>query len=151
MKLVEDRNYFVCEHCTTFHFAKPDQDGVQVLEDHSRLTCPRCRMPLTAAVVEGQKSLHCESCRGLLVTNSTFGHIVGVRRSRFDGSKLPPVPFDPAELDRAVACPACQRRMDTHPYGGPGPVVVDTCPECTLIWLDHGELAKIERAPGSRW
>jgi Zn-finger nucleic acid-binding protein len=38
--------------------------------------------------------------------------------------------------------------MDVHPYYGPGAVVLDSCARCTLIWLDHGEIAAIERAPG---
>jgi Zn-finger nucleic acid-binding protein len=151
MKFVDGRNYFVCEHCTTFHFTNPDQDGVQVLEQHSRAMCPRCQTQLAAATVEGKSVLHCETCKGLLATNGAFGHIVSVRRDRSGGSTVSPVPFDPQELDRRIACPACQRLMDTHPYGGPGPVVVDTCPECEFIWVDHGELAKIERAPGARW
>ena len=149
MKFVDGRDYFVCPFCTTFHFSKPDQDGVRVFESHSRAKCPRCQTALAAATVEGKSVLHCETCKGLLATNGAFGHIVRVRRERYGRSTVSPVPIDPKELDRRISCPACQRPMDTHPYYGPGPVVVDTCPECELIWLDHGELATIERAPGS--
>jgi Zn-finger nucleic acid-binding protein len=39
--------------------------------------------------------------------------------------------------------------MDVHPYYGPGNVVIDTCGKCGLVWLDHGEMAVIENAPGS--
>jgi hypothetical protein len=38
--------------------------------------------------------------------------------------------------------------MDTHPYYGPGNVVVDNCARCAVIWLDCGELAAIRDAPG---
>ena len=149
MNFVEGRDYFVCEFCTTFHFNKPDQDGVQVFESHSRASCPRCQTPLAAATMEGKSVLHCDTCKGLLATNASFGHIVRVRRERFGRSNSTPVPIDPKEFNRHISCPACQRPMDTHPYYGPGAVVVDTCPGCELIWLDHGELAAIERAPGS--
>jgi Zn-finger nucleic acid-binding protein len=40
--------------------------------------------------------------------------------------------------------------MDVHPYYGPGSQVIDSCPHCRLVWLDAGELAAIERAPGRR-
>jgi Zn-finger nucleic acid-binding protein len=53
--------------------------------------------------------------------------------------------FSPDELKRSLKCPKCRQRMDTHPFYGGGRVVVDTCPKCTLIWLDAGELAVIER------
>lgn len=150
LKFVEGRDYFVCEFCTTFHFNKPNQDGVHVLESYSGAMCPRCQAPLAVATVEGKSVLHCEKCKGLLASNRSFGHIVSVRRERYGRSNASPMPFDPQELNRRIECPACQRLMDTHAYGGPGPVVVDTCPECEFIWLDHGELAKIERAPGAR-
>jgi hypothetical protein len=35
--------------------------------------------------------------------------------------------------------------MDTHPYFGGGNVVVNTCERCSVIWLDAGKLALIER------
>jgi Zn-finger nucleic acid-binding protein len=38
--------------------------------------------------------------------------------------------------------------MTTHPYYGPGNVVIDNCPACAVIWLDHGELTAIRDAPG---
>jgi Zn-finger nucleic acid-binding protein len=38
--------------------------------------------------------------------------------------------------------------MDVHPYYGPGNVVIDTCIDCRVLWLDHGELRKIRDAPG---
>jgi len=38
--------------------------------------------------------------------------------------------------------------MATHPYYGPGNVVIDSCGQCELIWLDFGELEQIVAAPG---
>jgi Zn-finger nucleic acid-binding protein len=37
--------------------------------------------------------------------------------------------------------------MDTHFYAGPGNVIVDTCDDCSLLWLDRGELTRIVHAP----
>jgi hypothetical protein len=36
--------------------------------------------------------------------------------------------------------------METHPYYGPGNIVVDTCSECGYLWLDHGEISRVENA-----
>ena len=38
--------------------------------------------------------------------------------------------------------------MTTHPYYGPGNVVMESCDSCNLVWLDHGELQQIVDAPG---
>ena len=38
--------------------------------------------------------------------------------------------------------------MSTHPYFGPGNVVIDNCEACELVWLDFGELKQIVNAPG---
>jgi hypothetical protein len=37
----------------------------------------------------------------------------------------------------------------THPYYGPGNVVLDSCESCELVWLDFGELKQIVDAPGN--
>jgi Zn-finger nucleic acid-binding protein len=39
-------------------------------------------------------------------------------------------------------------RLETHPYYGPGNVVIDSCAACDVIWLDFGELKQIVDAPG---
>jgi hypothetical protein len=38
--------------------------------------------------------------------------------------------------------------MATHPYFGPGNVVIDSCEPCELVWLELGELKQIVDAPG---
>lgn len=37
--------------------------------------------------------------------------------------------------------------MDTHYYGGPGNVILDSRSVCYWNWLDTGELWRIVRAP----
>ena len=38
--------------------------------------------------------------------------------------------------------------MSTHPYYGPGNIVIDSCEGCDAVWLDFGELTQITDAPG---
>ena len=38
--------------------------------------------------------------------------------------------------------------MVTHPYLGPGAIVIDTCETCDCLWLDAGELKRVVDAPG---
>ena len=39
--------------------------------------------------------------------------------------------------------------METHFYAGPGHVIVDSCENCSELWLDGGELMRIVHASGS--
>ena len=75
MQLVDERDYFVCRYCTTFHFpneAATSSDGVNVLGESSELACPVCEAALVAGAIEGRRVLHCEACRGVLATNDDF-------------------------------------------------------------------------------
>ena len=65
------------------------------------------------------------------------------RETSVDAARQP----DWHDLDRRINCPQCHQTMDTHPYGGGGNVIIDDCENCSLNWLDYGELDKIVRAP----
>ena len=82
--------------------------------------------------------------------SQSLGELINELRSSYQGADDRPQPIDPRELDVFHNCPACWESMESHPYYGPGNVVLDTCSTCKLAWLDHGELAKIVRAPGLR-
>ncbi len=153
MRLVAKRNYFVCDFCTTFKFPekkKTGSDRVQTIGVKSETLCPICEMDLTEALIERYPVLHCEKCRGVLATNDEFLKIVRKIRSESKDVQRDHVAINPTELKRQVGCPRCSKTMDVHPYYGPGAVVIDTCPRCQVIWLDHGEISVIETAPGHR-
>jgi Zn-finger nucleic acid-binding protein len=65
------------------------------------------------------------------------------------GAGAAPVAGDKDDLRRKINCPQCHRPMDAHFYAGPGNVVIDSCEECCLIWLDRGALMRIVHAPES--
>lgn len=80
-----------------------------------------------------------------------FGTVVGERRAKRAGLEpAEPRPIDTAAYQRKIQCPVCTKSMETHPYYGPGNVVVDTCGDCGYVWLDHGELKRIEEASWMR-
>jgi hypothetical protein len=69
-----------------------------------------------------------------------------LRAHRETPAEIPHHP-DPHELDRHIRCPQCHEEMDTHPYAGPGNVIIDNCERCEANWLDYGELRRIVQAP----
>ena len=151
MELFERRRYYFCKYCGTFQFIEgPAGDGIQVLQRRGDgASCPLCTAPLARSLLDNAHAVqYCEKCRGVLIERPTFALAVQQRRARATGPGTPPAAVDRRELERRVTCPTCQTRMDVHPYYGPGNVVIDTCRQCDLVWLDFGELQQIDEAPG---
>ena len=151
MELVAARGYFFCRYCGSFHFPETaGDDGIRILGANGpRLPCVACNQPLATALLDESVNVqYCGNCRGVLMPRRSFATVVQKRRAWATGQPGPPVPLNRAELDRKVMCPACKTAMATHPYYGPGNVVMDSCEKCELVWLDFGELKQIVNAPG---
>ena len=153
MTPVDGRNYLSCGFCHTFHFPtelENSADRITPLVQQGNLACPVCEQDLEVGALDGVHAMFCRQCRGLLIPNEHFAQVVTGRRREYSGREQTPVPIDPTQYERLLDCARCGGRMEVHPYHGPGNVVVDSCAACHLLWLDHGELAAIERAPGQR-
>lgn len=145
LKAVPGRHYLQCPYCLSFHFPTQEQDGVLPGTEFSGHACPVCAHLLVRASIEGIEAHWCENCHGILLSRRNFTQVVEVRRAMhrkgYDVDEVVEV------LDitpRRLRCPNCHNFMETHPYFGPGHVVIDTCGDCHLIWLDPGELTRID-------
>ena len=151
MELFAARGYFFCRYCGSFDFpAGTADDGLRVLgEESDAKSCAVCAKPLASALLdESHPVRYCRHCRGVLLGRASFATVVQRRRAWATDQPGPPIPLDRSHLERKVSCPACRKRMETHPYYGPGNVVIDSCAGCELVWLDFGELKQIVAAPG---
>jgi Zn-finger nucleic acid-binding protein len=148
MRLVLEKGYYDCAHCTTMVFPEENEEGIRILDEVSETGCPVCRIPLVYGFVDRTQMLYCRKCRGMLLNQDIFLKVVRYLRAESSGPPVEPPPMNPRELERQVACPECGQSMSTHPYGGPGNIVVDNCAHCSIIWLDHDEFERIIRAPG---
>ena len=83
----------------------------------------------------------------MLISIGAFVAAIADLRALRQGTAPAGRPPDPRSLDRHINCPQCGGLMETHPYLGPGNVIIDTCEYCELHWLDHNELERIVRAP----
>lgn len=148
-----DHHYY-CHSCENHEFALPLQDckdGIQPLDRPTDFRCPVCvDQNLEVGKVVGSQVCFCGHCRGFVVDSESFGVLVRQLRAEFLGNDDRPTMMNQQQLEHIRHCPACAQKMNTHPYYGPGNVVIDSCPHCKLTWLDHSELAKIKRAPGRR-
>lgn len=77
-----------------------------------------------------------------------FAKVVVRLRAQASGPPDEPKPVDREACERQVRCPSCRQLMHTHPYAGPGNIVIDVCLDCAVIWLDYGEFRAVIDAPG---
>jgi Zn-finger nucleic acid-binding protein len=150
MVLSNTQSYSQCLHCGSFYFPERHDDGVKIIGGPSEShPCPECGKRLSPATLDDHRRvLYCTNCRGVLLPRSVFATVVQTRRAWTTAPPAPPVPLDRPALERVVRCPSCAKSMATHPYHGPGNIVIDTCDACDVIWLGTGELARAIDAPG---
>ncbi len=148
-----------CDYCHAVFYPGEEDDGVVVSAQQADSAvnpaetnpsidqaCPLCNLPLVQAAIVKIPFLFCTQCHGLLMPMGVLPDLIDAQRT---GDRPPAVqtPPDPGDLKRTIQCPKCHRRMDTHFYAGPGNVIIDSCGDCLLIWLDRGELTRIAHAP----
>lgn len=134
----------------------PVEEPIKFDPSHLKLTgrdagiaCPNCGAATQFAEAMGTLVVACPQCFGFLAQGKDFNAIIEGVRKPFHG-KESIRPLDASQLRVARSCPTCHRLFETHAYAGPGATVVDSCSNCNTVWLDGGELERIERAPGRR-
>lgn len=142
-----DKLCMICRYCGGEWYPEPNEDGVCTLGVRAGLDCPVCRAALEEATLVRQSVVYCSGCRGVWISMAVFPKLVAALRAARHEFPVMPEPVDPRALDRVIRCPKCGGTLDTHVYGGPGNVVVDSCERCDMVWLDRGELARIAAAP----
>jgi Zn-finger nucleic acid-binding protein len=147
MSLKADMTSFRCDYCQRIFLPEVNtDDGVRVLGEPSGQNCPICNTDLVHGTLNNIRVCYCTKCHGMLVPMGALSALVDAVQGQQRGGTIQP-PADAEDLQRKMNCPACRRRMDTHFYGGPGNVVIDSCENCCLTWLDGGELKRIATAP----
>lgn len=146
MELNPDRGCWVCRYCDSEWAPESNVDGIRVLEV-SRFDCPICAVKLFKARLLDYGLLHCQTCAGVLIEMADLVPLTDDLRASRNAAAYVGRPPDPKALERHINCPECRQTMDTHPYYGPGNVIIDTCEPCEVHWLDRGELRRIAFAP----
>jgi len=150
MRLKADQESFKCDYCQRVVLPdKSGDDGVRVLDEPADQECPLCNVSLVRATVAKVPILYCKQCRGMLVAMQAMEELIAASRAGQRGD-APPAAADPEDLQRKINCPSCHHHLDAHFYGGPGHVIIDSCEDCCLIWMDGGALTRIARAADER-
>ena len=136
-----------CDFCHSVYVPGSDDEGVTLLGDGNGDQCPICaNLPLVHASIAKTPILYCSKCHGMLISMEVFPTLTETLRAQQHGATPAPA-ADSHDLQRRINCPHCHRSMETFFYAGPGNVVLDSCENCSLLWLDHGELLRIARTP----
>ena len=134
-----------CDYCRNVVVPDKSPDGVRLLAESPNQACPVCAIPLMHATLDQTGILACAKCRGIAVPMQAFEPLIDNARTRPTPAIAPST--EAPDLDRRFPCPTCHRTMDAHFYAGGGRVVIDSCEQCLLIWLDFNELPRIAHAP----
>ncbi len=125
-------------------------DRVKPLGEVAPTLCPKCFSQMELGDMDGSMVILCCACKGVLIQSGVFQELMIKRRKTFQGPDAIPKPIDLKQLKIRLNCPGCKQAMEVHQYYGPGNVVIDSCVRCNFIYLDYGEIAALERAPGLR-
>ncbi len=104
--------------------------------------CPGSLVPENAGGVEIER---CGDCGGIFLDPgelrkiTTDGNLQTVKES---------IPSGSPEDDPRATCPRCGRLMIRTPRE-PAEMNLDICPKCTGLWLDEGEVGRIDRSMDS--
>ena len=112
------------------------------------MRCPACRQPLIPHRTGSVTLDVCHHCGGLWLDH---GELEKINHEQPDPDVLiaefftAPTVHVPEKPQRP--CPRCSATtLAQKLYSLGSGVIMDTCPDCDGLWLDHGELEKIREA-----
>lgn len=115
------------------------------------MQCLNCQADMHETIYEGVEIDVCPECVGVWLDDSELATIIdleerswppGVIERVLEVTGVMGVPAH--ELSKDVHCPKCQLLLEPVNYQGTSGVIVNTCSKKHGVWLDHGELAKIQ-------
>lgn len=117
------------------------------VDEHTKESCPRCRVHLSAVVVGKTSLRECPKCEGVWLSRAEFEKIRADTEAQSAVLGMAaPLPADLTggvkEEVRYLPCPCCKKLMNRVNFARCSHVIVDVCaPHGT--WFDRDELRRI--------
>jgi len=115
------------------------------------IRCPKCQKPLERVEYEGVFIFLCPQGHGHWLPGDALKTIVERREQKipsevFEQVKkdLAPKPIETKFLPKDVRCPVCGAVCEKVNYAYSSGIIIDRCPSGCGVWLDKGELEKIQ-------
>ncbi len=106
---------------------------------------------LKAVAYEGVTIDSCNSCLGIWLDYSELTHIVKTKEQSWSNEYIESITNEidkpgihNSENDRNLSCPKCNEVMPPVNYQYSSGIIINTCPSNHGVWLDSGELDKIQ-------
>lgn len=129
----------------TFESMEPSQDTTL-----TERKCPICQERMEEKEYEAVPIDICRKCGGVWLDKDELYRIVETREEKFseeEKSKVSPEELKQPkqqELVEEIKCPICGALMNRFAYACFSGVIIDRCPQGDGVWLDKGELEKIQ-------
>ncbi len=110
--------------------------------------CPICAVPLAEETYEGFPVGRCPQCQGTLLDLSRYESIKKIPEKTLTELETEARNGFQGDNPEPIRCPRCRLAMEKRPLAVPGfdNLHVDLCRNCSLVWLDGGELAMAQLA-----
>lgn len=108
------------------------------------MKCPVCSSPLRRILYEGFPVFRCMKCHGYLLAESRVEAAKRVGKRTVEQLKQEVVDEARPDTKETIRCPRCLRKMTKRFIEEPAALAIDICPECRHVWLDGGELARLQ-------
>jgi len=116
------------------------------------MNCPRCNSILCTIDDDGVQVGVCPVCKGEWLHADELGKLVEHHEEKFTSEEIASLDavnkehFTTADCKHdELHCPQCVTvEMKHFNYGDTSGIILDKCPQCGGIWMDKGQLEKVE-------
>ena len=113
------------------------------------MDCPICNVPLKELDYEGITVNHCEKCDGYWLDEGALKKINAIHKKTFSPEQIAEAHemvkkkaiATKSDEARHIGCPHCGKECKTSSVCG---VNIDECPDKKGVWLDKGEIEKLQ-------
>jgi uncharacterized protein len=105
------------------------------------MNCPKCRSGLHEITFEGVTVDFCSACKGMWCDHDELAFMAELPE---DVPQLKDVQATARQTE--YPCPRCGSAflLEEMRFTPAEALLIDLCPQCQGIWLDHGEFRKLE-------
>jgi Zn-finger nucleic acid-binding protein len=104
--------------------------------------CPRDNHKLDEGEFHEVPVMHCPECEGVLIKQLSLMKLLTEMAKELSQDISFESEIEPIEDKGAnVSCPGCYSVMENYGYMGSNDVMIDSCGQCSVLWIDSNELA----------
>jgi Zn-finger nucleic acid-binding protein len=103
------------------------------------MNCPKCQRATQEMTIEGVELDFCPSCKGMWFDKDEVAFMAELPRDIPDISEV-----EKGARKTDYDCPRCGSKLEEMKFIQAQDLLIDRCPQCKGIWLDEGELSKLE-------